>query len=91
MAKRGMAKRPTAKRGTAKRRISFKVSRKAQKALDSLTAEKHKFRVIGKVKGGKLEIDNDELRDFTKRMAKTDVSFVALNAPFKTRALIGSV
>lgn len=76
-----------------KGRISFKVSRKAARALKALAAEKPRpeFRVIGKVKKGKLEIDYDNLRDFTKRLAKKDVWFVALNAPFKTRPLIGSV
>ena len=77
----------------AKGRISFKVSRKAAKALKALAAEKPKpeFRVVGKVRKGKLEIDYGELSQFTKRLAKKDVVFVALNAPFKTRPLIGSI
>lgn len=76
-----------------KRRISFKVSPKAARALKALAAEKPRpqFRVVGKVKKGKLEIDYDNLRDFTKGLARRDVLFVALNAPFKTRPLIGSV
>ena len=71
----------------------FKVSKKAAKALKVLAAEKPKpkFRVVGKVKKGKLEIDYDQLTSFTKGMAKQDVWFVALNAPFKTRPLISSV
>jgi hypothetical protein len=77
----------------AKGRISFRVSPKAAKALKALAAERSKpdFRVIGTVKRGKLEIDYDKLSAFTKRLARKDVLFVALNAPFKTRSLIGSV
>jgi hypothetical protein len=76
-----------------KGRISFKVSAKAAKALKALAAQKPKpkFRVIGKVKRGKIEIDSNELSNFAKGIPKKDVVFVALNAPFKTRPLIVSV
>ncbi len=76
-----------------KGRISFKVSPTAAKALKALAAEKPtpKFLVIGKVKKGKLEIDYNQLSAFTKGIPKKDVWFVALNAPFRTRPLIGSV
>jgi hypothetical protein len=76
----------------AKGRISFRVSPKARKALKTMAAEKPKppFRVVGKVRKGKLEIDYDELSAFAKKFARKDVWFVALNAPFKVRQVIGS-
>lgn len=70
----------------------FRVTGEAAKALKTLRARKKaKFQVVGRVTGGKLQINKGRLRAFTKRMAEKDVYFVALNAPFKTRPLIGSV
>ncbi len=77
-----------------KDRISFKVSRKAKKALKVLATEgpqPPQFQVVGKVRRGQLQIDSKKLADFTKKIPKNVVWFVALNAPFKTRALTSSV
>ena len=70
-----------------------KVPRKAKKAVKPLdiARPRPKFEVVGRVKQGKLEIDDNKLRAFTKGMENKDVWFVALNAPFKTRSLIGAV
>jgi len=77
----------------AKGRISFRVSPKAAKALRALAAQKPRppFKVVGKVRRGKLEIDSGDLAAFTRARARKEVVFVALNAPFKTRPLIDSV
>lgn len=68
-----------------KGRVSFRVTPKAAKALKALAAEKPRpeFRVVGKVRKGKLEIDYAELSAFTKQIPRRDAWFVALNAPFK--------
>jgi hypothetical protein len=70
-----MAKRPTGK---------------AAKALRA--ARKHApVSFVGRVVGGKVRIENKKgLRAHAKKMADKDVWFVALNAPFKTRALVDS-
>jgi hypothetical protein len=74
-----------------KRRISFKVSPAVAKALKEMAAEGRKVKVLGEVKHGKLEIDYTELAAFRRRFPKSTLSFVALNAPFKTKGLSDSL
>lgn len=49
-----------------------------------LTSAK-KIKVTGRVKNGKLEIDSNSLAKFCNGLPKSNVSFIALNAPFKTK------
>lgn len=74
-----------------KRRVSFKVSPGVRKALEQMKAEGRKVRVLGEVKQGKLEIDYADLAAFRRKHPKSTLSFVALNAPFKTKGLSGSL
>lgn len=70
-------------------RISFKPSPKVQQALDNMEKEGRKVRVVGQVRRGKVEMDPAELAEVTKKFPKSNIAFVALNAPFKTKALTG--
>jgi hypothetical protein len=74
----------------ARGRISFKPSQKVRKALDKMAADGRKVRVVGRVKAGLVEIDSKEIAAFVKKYPRANISFVALNAPFKTRALSNS-
>lgn len=74
-----------------KGRISFKPSPKVEEVLKYARAKKRKVvQVFGQVKQGKLEIDYKALAKFSKGYKK-NISFIALNAPFKTKALTGSL
>ena len=74
-----------------KKRISFKVSPKVAKALKEMAAEGRKVKVVGQVRQGRLEIDYADLAAFGRKHPKSTISFVALNAPFKTKDLSGSL
>lgn len=74
-----------------KRRISFKVSPAVAKALKQMQAEGRKVRVLGEVKRGKLEINYADLAEFRRRFPRATLTFVALNAPFKTKSLGSSL
>jgi hypothetical protein len=78
-------------RAMKKRRISFKASPAVRKALREMAAEGRKVKVFGGVKRGKLEIDYTKLAAFREKFPKSTISFVALNAPFKTKGLSGSL
>lgn len=47
-------------------------------------------RIVGTVRQGRLVIDQNELQAFTRRIGRKTAQFVALNAPFKTRAVVNS-
>jgi len=81
-----------AKRGTRKRRISFAVSPSVRKALEQARKNVRTVQVVGRISaGGVLEIDQAALAAIGRRARTAKVAFVALNAPFKTRATIGSL
>lgn len=74
-----------------KGKISFKVSPKVSKALRQMASEGRKVRVVGQVKkGGIVEINYKELAELSKKFPNSTISFVALNAPFKTKVLVES-
>lgn len=79
-----------AKRRAPKGRISFKPSGAVNKVLDEAKKTVSTVKVVGRVRGGVLQIDQRALAQVARK-AKAGVSFVALNAPFKTRALTGSL
>ena len=70
--------------------ISLRVSPKVQQALDKMKAEGRKVQVVGGVERGRVEMDPQGLAAVTKKFPGSTIAFVALNAPFKTRALTGS-
>jgi hypothetical protein len=86
-----MEDRAMKKRRMMKKPISFKVSPSVTKALKQMAAEGRKVRVVGEVKHKKLEIDYKDLAAFRRKHPKSTLSFVALNAPFKTKGLSGSL
>jgi hypothetical protein len=80
-----------AKRRARRSRISFKPSPKVRKALKQAEATVGTVRVVGRIRAGVLEIDQAAVADVARKARTAKVAFVALNAPFKTRAIIGSL
>jgi hypothetical protein len=79
---------PMAKRGRRQGRISFHLSARARKALEEARKNATIVKVVGRVTpGGVLEIDQAGLAAIGRRARTKGVAFIALNAPFKTRAL----
>jgi hypothetical protein len=94
-----MARGRTGRRrsGTKARRISFRVSTKIRRALAKARTVVNTAVVVGEVQNGKLKINRKRLATVTGRPRKKSLEaapqivFVALNAPFKTKALTGSL
>jgi len=86
-----MARARRARRAKRARRgaISFRVSPQIQRAID--TARKQgRVVIVGEVRGGRIEMSPQGLAAATsiaRRLPRSQVAFVALNAPFKTKAL----
>jgi predicted regulator of amino acid metabolism with ACT domain len=83
--------RPSRRR-TAKRRdvISFRVSPKVRNAIDTVRKQGRKVVILGVVKGGKIEMSPQGLAaatSFQRRQPRATIAFIALNAPFKTKAV----
>lgn len=53
-------------------------------SLKKLAAEGHTVKIVGCIKNGKLEIDSESLAELNKTHPQANLSFVAVNAPFKT-------
>jgi flagellar capping protein FliD len=51
-------------------------------AVEKMSEEGLKIAVLGRVKDGKLEIDQKALQKMLKRFPDANMSFVAVNAPF---------
>ena len=64
---------------------SVKVSKNVRTSLDKIQAEGRKVQVVGRVKDGKLEIDQASLAELSKKFPSSTFSFVAVNAPFDPR------
>jgi hypothetical protein len=75
--------------------ISFKVPAKIKRALAKARTEVKTAVIVGKVRAGNLELEPTQLAKVTRRrkgaQAAAQILFVALNAPFKTKALTGSL
>jgi len=52
------------------------------KALTDLEAQGRPVHVVGRIKNGKLEIDQSSLEEATRRFPNANWAFVAMNAPF---------
>jgi hypothetical protein len=57
-----------------------------QKVLTQARATVRTVQVVGQIKGGVLEIRQSEVAAVARK-ARRGITFVALNAPFKTRAV----
>jgi hypothetical protein len=69
----------------ARRDISFAVPKEVAKSLKKIKADGRKVvKVVGKIQTGKLEIAQKSLAEIARRYPSANISFVAVNAPFKT-------
>lgn len=61
---------------------AVKVSKAVAQSIKQLQADGRKVQVLGRVQGGKLEIDQASLAELLKKFPDAKLSFVAVNAPF---------
>jgi hypothetical protein len=66
------------------KKVSFRVPKEVQKSLKKLAKERTVVKVVGKIQNGKLEIAQETLAEIAKKFPSANISFVAVNAPFKT-------
>jgi hypothetical protein len=65
--------------------ISFRVPKEVTKSLNKMKTDGRKIvQVVGKLQNGKLEIAPESLAELTKMFPSANISFVAVNAPFRT-------
>jgi hypothetical protein len=65
--------------------ISFQVPKEVQKSLKKIKADGRKVvQVVGKIQNGKLQIAQKSLAEIARKYPNANISFVAVNAPFKT-------
>jgi len=65
--------------------ISFQVPREVKKSLKKMKADGRKVvQVVGKIQNGKLEIAQKSLAEIARKFPSANISFVAVNAPFKS-------
>jgi hypothetical protein len=65
--------------------ISFRVPKEVAKSLKKMEADGRKVvKVVGKIQNGKLEIAQESLAEIARKFPSANISFVAVNAPFKT-------
>jgi hypothetical protein len=57
-------------------------SPEAREAVAALEASGRKVQVIGRFVDGRLELDQDSLKELSERFPNADMAFVAVNAPF---------
>jgi hypothetical protein len=63
----------------------FVVPPKVAESLQKMVTDGRTVKVVGRVKNGKLEIDPASLAELNKTSPHANLSFVAVNAPFKTK------
>jgi hypothetical protein len=83
--------------------ISFSVPKKIKRAIDAAKTEVTKAVIVGKVRAGHVEFEPAQLAKVTKQgkkksmkmkkstSASGEIIFVALNAPFRTKALTAAL
>ena len=65
--------------------ISFKVPKEVTKSLKKIKNDGRKVvKVVGKFQNGKLELSQESLAEIARTFPSANISFVAVNAPFKT-------
>jgi hypothetical protein len=55
---------------------------KSKAALAELAKTGHPVQVVGRVRNGKLELDQSSLDEFARKFPNATMTFVAVNAPF---------
>ncbi|OHX11503.1 hypothetical protein [Chromobacterium sphagni] len=63
----------------------LEVPSQVSQSLQKLVDDGRTVKVLGRVKDGKLEIDSETLAALNKAHPQAHLSFVAVNAPFKTK------
>ena len=58
------------------------VKGQAVEALSNLAQQGGKVQVLGRVRNGKVEFDQESLAELVKKFPNANMSFVAVNAPF---------
>jgi len=53
-------------------------------SLKKLADDGHTVKIVGSIKNGKLEIDPESLAELNRTHPQANLSFVAVNAPFRT-------
>ncbi|MGC5699418.1 hypothetical protein J4P02_04345 [Pseudomonas sp. NFXW11] len=53
-------------------------------SLKKLSDDGHTVKIVGSIKNGKLEIDPESLAELNRAHPQANLSFVAVNAPFKS-------
>lgn len=71
-----------------KKSVSFAVPREVKKSLSKMKKDgRQVVQVVGRIRNGKLEIAQASLAAIAKKYPSANISFVAVNAPFKTAPL----
>jgi hypothetical protein len=55
---------------------------RAKRTVAKLEQDGQKVQVLGRIKDGKLEIDQSHLKELADKFPNTNMVFVALNSPF---------
>lgn len=55
---------------------------RAKRTVTKLEQDGQKVQVLGRIKDGKLEIDQAHLKELADKFPNTNMVFVALNSPF---------
>jgi hypothetical protein len=61
---------------------AVKVPKILARSIKQMQDDGRTVQVLGRVQGGKLEIDQNSLADLLKKFPNAKMSFVAVNAPF---------
>jgi hypothetical protein len=65
--------------------ISFEVPEKIARSLERLGTEAKVVEVVGELRGGQLHLDAASLAELNQKFPGAHLSFVAVNAPFKSK------
>ena len=55
---------------------------RAKQTVAKLVQDGNKVQVLGRIKDGKIEIDQDSLKELASKYPNIEMAFVALNSPF---------
>ena len=75
-------KKATSRKKAAVKGAKVPMKPQTRKALQQLEADGRPVHVLGRIRNGKLEIDQNSLEEATRRFPNANWAFVAMNAPF---------
>ncbi|HXA16685.1 MAG TPA: hypothetical protein VN380_06830 [Thermoanaerobaculia bacterium] len=76
------AKSANAELSAAKAALKGKISGPCLEAVAQMAAEGRNVQVVGRVRNGKVEFDQESLTTFARKFPNANMTFVAVNAPF---------